>query len=1333
MPRTKGRRKSSGISRKPKGGNKKNSTTSHLHHLSSSYEGNNNDTNNEVVAGGSNNKSTKKKQQKKRNADLQLSNDRLKNKVKKLKQQHEEKEEVFNDWKAKSRKAIKAAHDRRKAALLTAHNITKDATAKVKAAEERTEAAIKEVATVKANAKRKLDEAHISYREKLKEKGVEYSNAIDKLKQSSKQQLKKQKTTHDEARLLLQNKIYTLKMKVAAEKEAREAEIKLAEQSIINEKDKAKQAVIVERRKLADKDKKIKQQLSKNKQMEQSTIEQSRLKAKEASKSTTMWKNKAAKAKQDAIDIAHERDTALQYVSQLEEDLAAKEEELEKALLNSSKPSFVFEKKARDGKGKGQKTWPFTIAKLIIELIVAGVPPNSINATIAAVVANLAPDHVKINEMPSPSYILRCRTKLLIVCQLLAAYRASKADKIGAIHTDGTGRRKDNIVNLAVSIPQDDTLEQLYILLSSSIMPEDETAQGQLDAILAFFEEKREWLGKWKEVFERDFEAFDHDINPEGFALEKAGEGGNVMTDGCSTATLLNKALVSKIIELYNTKKGNSPGSILADTIEEVAETARNDLPSASDEEEGSSVDANDNNDNNNENEGSGSDDDSNVSTNNDIDKLFNDDDDDDLPPELIDPPTPNNTSTALVIETYCHHHIRNVWWGTVIKAVSKHLRGHLATSLENIEPRLRVDTNMSSILVALHKNFSLPANYAFGSGKDFKQYVDEYHPDVPIYPVQRMNGSRNDMVLEGAVAAYVNGWLWRLHLDEQLSTPDASNGLQECLFIILRSTEMIAQFRFYSILHFSINLPLRWLAAHTHKLADEDWSIKKYGTAIDRVYEALLQILDDPTVFLDENFMMNIFKPLKLQALDDYMTHIFEVKKTQTLNGKAKGMLHKTIREELFNPKRQENIESTDMTLEIVDVGIVSWVEDMIDQRPGKQTHKHLSHLGGYLSWKKATKAEHEATKGKEATNDVCESPFGTISDQLSKFLMISLGHASATGLARTNKDFYRNVVELCTRDCHTKPRGDNGWFHELDMQMQQSLIQTAVELSAEVRKSEQDALTRQREKRREKEATLRDNKLKNVQKSYINKLFYRDMYDSARRWKNKNQVDTELGKIGSETAKKDALKEQIRIYVKGLGWEEAHHAWSCGGVEYTSEELSNWLKDSILKGLCKNMKVPKKPKFDVPTRKVLPQLGTQSADVNKIDADRQAKQEELIKKAEELRKEMEANGMKDTYSMIQQVSPPDIDNKLEGKRIEVYYMYEEPDQSKVAVWARGTVIGINEQLKDSVIVRWDKRYLTEGEAEECCVVLKAKLWNKHRQNGWRFSIDLDGEEDCV
>ena len=48
-------------------------------------------------------------------------------------------------------------------------------------------------------------------------------------------------------------------------------------------------------------------------------------------------------------------------------------------------------------------------------------------------------------------------------------------------------------------------------------------------------------------------------------------------------------------------------------------------------------------------------------------------------------------------------------------------------------------------------------------------------------------------MVLEGEVAEYTNAWLYKLLLDEALSTIDADNIPQENLFIILSYVKMIA------------------------------------------------------------------------------------------------------------------------------------------------------------------------------------------------------------------------------------------------------------------------------------------------------------------------------------------------------------------------------------------------------------------------------------------------------------------------------------------------------------------------------------------------------------
>ena len=72
-----------------------------------------------------------------------------------------------------------------------------------------------------------------------------------------------------------------------------------------------------------------------------------------------------------------------------------------------------------------------------------------------------------------------------------------------------------------------------------------------------------------------------------------------------------------------------------------------------------------------------------------------------------------------------------------------------------------------------------------------------------------------------------------------------------------------------------------------------------------------------------------------------------------------------------------------------------------------------------------------------------------------------------------------------------------------------------------------------------------------------YVDQLHYRDMYDSPACWKTVSQVTAELKKLKSDTAKREKLNDQIRIYVLGLGWEDCHHAWSKGGIDYTWKEL--------------------------------------------------------------------------------------------------------------------------------------------------------------------------------
>mmetsp|Transcript_32085 Transcript_32085/g.59266 ORF Transcript_32085/g.59266 Transcript_32085/m.59266 type:complete len:477 (+) Transcript_32085:100-1530(+) len=471
----------------------------------------------------------------------------------------------------------------------------------------------------------------------------------------------------------------------------------------------------------------------------------------------------------------------------------------------------------------------------------------------------------------------------MIVCQLIGAYRLAKSTKWGTIHTDGTGRRQTAIINLIISILEEGDPTYLPILLSASILPEDETAVVQHDAIISFLKEKKEWLQKWKDALEQDFPGEEHDINPDGLDLSKLGYGGNVMTDGCNGARSVNRKLVHTIKKYARERaKRNSSASvgvIIVDAIDAAASVASEveDSPNPA-EEDGEECP-------------NPADDEEDAILSMDYEHYSESDDDDDgdddgvsldvAPAELLT----NSESEPHVFESYCHHHIRNVWWGALIKHLNTFLKTALAGSLDNVDSQLRVSPNMKSILRLLDKCFSLPANYPKGNVIEFKHWLEKFHKDVPLFPVQRSTGARNDMIIEGSAAFYINGWLYKAFLDEHLSTIDPDNILHENLWMCLTSVELTAQARLLSIIHYAINLPMRWLSGNTHHLASYDWSVLSMSRAIDCVKRALIQIEEDGSKLLDEDFMMNIFSDLNLQPLDDFMAEMFLSEAAVALN----------------------------------------------------------------------------------------------------------------------------------------------------------------------------------------------------------------------------------------------------------------------------------------------------------------------------------------------------------------------------------------------------------------------------------------------------------------
>ena len=173
---------------------------------------------------------------------------------------------------------------------------------------------------------------------------------------------------------------------------------------------------------------------------------------------------------------------------------------------------------------------------------------------------------------------------------------------------------------------------------------------------------------KWQDVMTRDYDGVEHDIDPEGLDLAKLREGGNAMTDGCNGARKFNRLMVATINKLYKERSSlgatateESIGSVIVQSIANAAVQSQNDEndidnPAVDDEDEHS--------------EGINDDDDSlSVSS------------------DASDSTNAPSSNPAVAMESYCHHHIGNVWWGGLIKETTRILPDALAGRRHRCSP----------------------------------------------------------------------------------------------------------------------------------------------------------------------------------------------------------------------------------------------------------------------------------------------------------------------------------------------------------------------------------------------------------------------------------------------------------------------------------------------------------------------------------------------------------------------------------------------------------------------------------------------------------------------
>ena len=549
----------------------------------------------------------------------------------------------------------------------------------------------------------------------------------------------------------------------------------------------------------------------------------------------------------------------------------------------------------------------------------------------------------------------------------------------------------------------------------------------------------------------------------------------------------------------------------------------------------------------------------------------------------------------------------------------------------------------------------------------------------------------------------------------------------------------MIAQSRVHSIVDLAIVIPVRWLAAYTHLLGPFDWSARSMGRVVDKLETLLPQVVGDGALFLDEGFMMSIFDEFvsELPPFKQFLKELYEKKTMPCIGiGTGKAVPMSVLRHELFEPGEEANAATDALTATLGAIAAEGLLEELRDVK--KATAAHLSSMEGELSWGATSDDQHEAAMGKMAVNDPAECTFAGLTRQLECFGRISLRSAGAVSQAQYNGDFGRG--HSAKRHCAGSTSKAVGVFHTLSSMMTASMLTVGLEDAPATRQDARLMLAKQRAVRQKKEELARTVALASAREEHIDALYYYAMFSSAACWKTAAAVDRELAKLKSVSARLEALKENIRMRVDGLGWDDLSTPWSKDGKAFSVAYLSAHLKKII----AERRSIPAKPRVPTLTRKALPTLGAQSSDVQALD-EKQAADNDAFEA--ESRRVLAERGIGDLAGECQPRVQPTIAS-LPGKRIEICCVYNIQDDKGMptgeteARWSAGSVVrvadgrephmydfdknGKSVRIKagEGVMIRWDADPVRgEPESESAKRLLPSK-WNpkQHSDGAWRF-----------
>ena len=244
----------------------------------------------------------------------------------------------------------------------------------------------------------------------------------------------------------------------------------------------------------------------------------------------------------------------------------------------------------------------------------------------------------------------------------------------------------------------------------------------------------------------------------------------------------------------------------------------------------------------------------------------------------------------------------------------------------------------------------------------------------------------------------------------------------------------------------------------------------------------------------------------------------------------------------------------------------------------------------------------------GKIESNDLAESSFAGVTAQFQCYVLIGMRAAAEVSDVGRNGFISRvGIKSPIDRETTIKKTKAKEKEHELYFgmvkELQITLLITFMEDAPRTRIKNNDNVSRARKWRSKKEEAAKDKGNEDAEEEFIECMIYHRMWESEACWETVAEVTEGLRDIKTKGVKVAALKDNIRIRWKGLGWMECETRWTVDGHKLKIPELANRLKGLIRTQQKKKWVIPEKPAVLDPQQKNITFLGTETRQVGELE----------------------------------------------------------------------------------------------------------------------------------